>query len=352
MPISNRGYAALAPCQPLQPFDYEIRDVRDIDVLIEVHFCGICHSDIHQVRDDWSKGDDYPIVPGHEFTGVVTQVGSKVTKFAVNDRVGVGCRVGSCRECKQCKRDLEQYCSHAIRTYRGRMPDGEKTYGGYGKYVVVDEHFVVKLPDSLPMDTAAPLLCAGITTYSPIMHNGINKGGLKVGVVGLGGLGHMAVQYAAKMGNEVIVLSRSEAKKELALTLGAKDLIAITNEASITRYQGTLNYIIDTVSSDKPVDVYLDLLDVDGILITVGLPPVSGKLSVPPFSLIMQRKSIQGSCIGGMKETQEMIDYSAANDVLPYVEVITGDYINEAYERTMKGDVRFRFVIDVRKTFP
>eukprot|EP01053_Blabericola_migrator_P000146 Blabericola_migrator_1__145@NODE_1038_length_5633_cov_251_042041_g410_i1_p3_GENE_NODE_1038_length_5633_cov_251_042041_g410_i1NODE_1038_length_5633_cov_251_042041_g410_i1_p3_ORF_typecomplete_len354_score50_89ADH_N/PF08240_12/1_1e30ADH_zinc_N/PF00107_26/1_9e18Glu_dehyd_C/PF16912_5/6_8e09AlaDh_PNT_C/PF01262_21/0_000112Hacid_dh_C/PF02826_19/0_00037ADH_zinc_N_2/PF13602_6/0_0055Shikimate_DH/PF01488_20/0_0064NAD_binding_2/PF03446_15/0_0323HCDH_N/PF02737_18/0_113HCDH_N/PF02737_18/3_8e03GFO_IDH_MocA/PF01 len=349
MPVSNIGLAAPSAGAPLSSWNYEIRDLRDDDVLIEVYYCGICHSDIHMVKNDW-KASIYPMVPGHEFTGVAVKVGSKVTKHKAGDRVGVGCMVGSCRNCNECKRNLEQYCKKNIQTYSMKMPDGEITYGGYGRYVVVQQDFVMKVPESLPMDAAAPLFCAGITTYSPCKHHKMDRGGLKVGVVGLGGLGHMAVQWAAVMGNEVVVLSRSNAKKEMALELGAKDLIAISDEEAGKTYKGQLSYIIDTVSAEKPIDKYLEFLAVDGVLISVGAPPVHATLCVPPLSLIGGRKSIQGSAIGGIAETQEMINFAAEKKILPYIELITGDKVNEAYAKTISGDVRFRFVIDVRKT--
>eukprot|EP01053_Blabericola_migrator_P005775 Blabericola_migrator_1__5774@NODE_2927_length_2202_cov_4025_815925_g597_i2_p1_GENE_NODE_2927_length_2202_cov_4025_815925_g597_i2NODE_2927_length_2202_cov_4025_815925_g597_i2_p1_ORF_typecomplete_len352_score54_97ADH_N/PF08240_12/1_5e31ADH_zinc_N/PF00107_26/2_4e19Glu_dehyd_C/PF16912_5/1_6e12AlaDh_PNT_C/PF01262_21/1_3e052Hacid_dh_C/PF02826_19/0_00098Shikimate_DH/PF01488_20/0_0063NAD_binding_2/PF03446_15/0_006ADH_zinc_N_2/PF13602_6/0_00973HCDH_N/PF02737_18/0_06GFO_IDH_MocA/PF01408_22/0_122Hacid_dh/P len=349
MTIANRGIGAPAAKEPLCPIEYEVRDLRDDDVLVEVHYCGICHSDIHMVRDEWFTGI-YPMVPGHEFAGVVVKAGAKVTKHAVGDRVGIGCMVGSCRECKQCTRGCEQYCKHQVGTYGARMPDGEITYGGYGKYVVCQEHFAVKVPDSIPLEYAAPLLCAGITTYSPLRYNKLERGGLKVGVIGLGGLGHMAVQWAASMNNEVIVMSRSTAKRDLALELGAKDLISTNDEESMAKYRGQLNYIIDTVSADKPMAQYVEMLDIDGVVITVGAPPTEFNLSVPPFSLIMGRKSIQGSVIGGIPETQEMLNYAAEKNIRPRIELITGDYVNEAYDRAVKGDVRFRFVIDNRKT--
>eukprot|EP01056_Protomagalhaensia_sp_Gyna25_P002036 Protomagalhaensia_sp_Gyna_25__2035@NODE_2095_length_1295_cov_869_593153_g1732_i0_p1_GENE_NODE_2095_length_1295_cov_869_593153_g1732_i0NODE_2095_length_1295_cov_869_593153_g1732_i0_p1_ORF_typecomplete_len352_score65_87ADH_N/PF08240_12/1_4e33ADH_zinc_N/PF00107_26/1_9e20ADH_zinc_N/PF00107_26/2e03Glu_dehyd_C/PF16912_5/5_6e13AlaDh_PNT_C/PF01262_21/5_4e052Hacid_dh_C/PF02826_19/0_00025NAD_binding_2/PF03446_15/0_00056Shikimate_DH/PF01488_20/0_0013Pyr_redox_2/PF07992_14/0_0089IlvN/PF07991_12/0_0089Pyr_re len=349
MPINNRGIAAPAPGASLGSWEYEVRDLRDDDVLIEVHYCGICHSDIHMVNDDWAPGT-YPMVPGHEFAGVITEVGSKVTKHAVGDRVGVGCMVGSCRECPRCERGEEQYCRKRIDTYSGKMPDGEITYGGYGKYVVCQEHWAVKIPDSIELEYAAPLLCAGITTYSPCKYNKLERGGLKVGVIGLGGLGHMAVQWLHAMGNEVYVISRSTAKRDLAMKLGATDLIAIGDEETVAKMQGTLNYIIDTVSDKKPMNVYMSLLDVEGILVTVGLPPTTVNLEFSHFPLVAQRKSIQGSLIGGIAETQEMVNYAAEKGIKPYIEVIKGDIINEAYQRVKKGDVQFRFVIDVRAT--
>eukprot|EP01054_Gregarina_sp_Poly1_P000073 Gregarina_sp_Poly_1__72@NODE_1015_length_5360_cov_819_728887_g708_i0_p2_GENE_NODE_1015_length_5360_cov_819_728887_g708_i0NODE_1015_length_5360_cov_819_728887_g708_i0_p2_ORF_typecomplete_len356_score38_52ADH_N/PF08240_12/1_3e31ADH_zinc_N/PF00107_26/8_9e23Glu_dehyd_C/PF16912_5/1_8e11AlaDh_PNT_C/PF01262_21/3_8e082Hacid_dh_C/PF02826_19/3_1e06ADH_zinc_N_2/PF13602_6/7_3e05NAD_binding_2/PF03446_15/0_00048Shikimate_DH/PF01488_20/0_012AdoHcyase_NAD/PF00670_21/0_033NAD_binding_10/PF13460_6/0_049GFO_IDH_Mo len=350
MPIANIGIAAPSPKAPLTPWKYEIRDLRDDDVKIEVHYCGVCHSDIHTVHDDWFPGI-YPLVPGHEFTGIVAEIGSNVTKMKVGDRVGIGCMVGSCRECKQCLKGQEQYCRKGlIGTYSARMPDGEITYGGYGKWVVAQQHFVIRIPDSLPLDLAAPLLCAGITTYSPCNFNNMQRGGLKVGVIGLGGLGHMAVQWAKAMGNEVIVFTRSLNKKEDALKLGAADVVLSTDQEAMARHSRTLDYIIDTVCAEKPMNDYVALLDSDGTLITVGAPPFSEPVTVNPFSLILGRRTIQGSCIGGIAETQEMVNFAAEHGVKPWIEIIKGDYINEAYDRVIKSDVKFRFVIDVRAT--
>eukprot|EP01055_Gregarina_sp_Pseudo9_P001273 Gregarina_sp_Pseudo_9__1272@NODE_1845_length_1296_cov_1788_818616_g1711_i0_p1_GENE_NODE_1845_length_1296_cov_1788_818616_g1711_i0NODE_1845_length_1296_cov_1788_818616_g1711_i0_p1_ORF_typecomplete_len382_score101_53ADH_N/PF08240_12/1_6e30ADH_N/PF08240_12/7_6e03ADH_zinc_N/PF00107_26/3e21Glu_dehyd_C/PF16912_5/2_5e11AlaDh_PNT_C/PF01262_21/8_5e082Hacid_dh_C/PF02826_19/3_9e05ADH_zinc_N_2/PF13602_6/0_00011NAD_binding_2/PF03446_15/0_00019Shikimate_DH/PF01488_20/0_005NAD_binding_10/PF13460_6/0_063AdoHcya len=347
MPIANIGIAAPAVNAPLAPWKYEVRDLREDDVKIEVHYCGMCHSDLHSVRDDWFPGM-YPMVPGHEVVGVVSEVGSKVSKWKAGDRVGVGCMVGSCRECKYCKANLENYCNTAYYTYSCKMPDGEITYGGYGKWVVCQQDFVLRIPDSLPLDAAAPLLCAGITTYSPLAYNKATGGGFKVGVIGLGGLGHMAVQWAHAMGNEVVVFTRSLAKKEAAMKLGASAVVSTQDQEAMAKHQCSLNYIIDTISAKKPMMEFVELLDRDGVLVTVGAPPVAEEMPFTPGPLLHKRRTIQGSCIGGIKETQEMLDFAAAKGVKPWIEVIKGDYVNQAYERMEKSDVQFRFVIDIK----
>ncbi|KAL0431819.1 UNVERIFIED_CONTAM: 8-hydroxygeraniol dehydrogenase [Sesamum radiatum] len=318
------------------------------DVQFKVMYCGVCHSDLHMVKNEWGI-TQYPIVPGHEIVGIVTEVGSKVEKFKVGDKVGVGCLVGSCRECDQCASDLENYCPKQILTYSAPYTDGTITYGGYSSLMVADEHFVVRWPENLPLDIGAPLLCAGITTYSPLRHFGLDKPGLKVGVVGLGGLGHVAVKFAKAFGTTVTVISTSLSKKKEAIeNLGADEFLVSRNPEEMQAAAGTLDGIIDTVSATHAVAPLLSLLKPHGKLICVGAP--EKPLELPVFSLIMGRKLIAGSAIGGLKETQEMIDFAAKHNILPDVEIIPIDYINTAMERLLKSDVKYRFVIDIENS--
>jgi uncharacterized zinc-type alcohol dehydrogenase-like protein len=322
----------------------ERRELRPDDVLIDIKFAGICHSDIHSAYGEWAGGI-FPMVPGHEIAGVVSAIGSEVTKFAVGDRVGVGCFVDSCGECEYCLAGDEQYCAKGvISTYNGLDYDGNPTYGGYSQKIVVTERFVVRIPDALELDVASPLLCAGITTYSPLKH--WNAGpGKQVAIIGVGGLGHMAIQYAHAMGAEVTVLSRSMNKKNEALGFGANHYFATSDSASFTELAGRFDLILNTVSANIDVDAYLSLLRVDGTLVNVGAPAEPSKYSV--FSLIMGRRSIAGSLVGGISETQEMLDFSAQHGIAPKIEVISANEVNEAYERVLRSDVRYRFVIDV-----
>ncbi|MFE0174434.1 NAD(P)-dependent alcohol dehydrogenase [Streptomyces sp. NPDC059002] len=337
------AYAAPAPGAPLERTTVPRRVVGEFDVLIDIKYAGICHSDIHQARDGWGEGI-YPMVPGHEIAGVVTEVGSGVTKFTVGDRVGVGCMVDSCRECENCKAGLEQYCAQGnIGTYNALDKNGEPTYGGYSTHIVVDEAYTLRIPDGLSLDVAAPLLCAGITTYSPLAH--WNAGpGKKVAIVGLGGLGHMAVKIANAMGAEVTVLSQSLRKKADGLHLGAEHYYATSDDATFEALAGTFDLIVSTVSAPLPLDKYLGLLRTDGAFVNVGAPeePVSLNL----FSVIGGRKTLAGSGIGGIQETQEMLDFCAEHGLGAEIELIRADQINEAYERVLASDVRYRFVID------
>eukprot|EP01054_Gregarina_sp_Poly1_P005363 Gregarina_sp_Poly_1__5362@NODE_2831_length_1656_cov_1068_096916_g1785_i0_p1_GENE_NODE_2831_length_1656_cov_1068_096916_g1785_i0NODE_2831_length_1656_cov_1068_096916_g1785_i0_p1_ORF_typecomplete_len384_score58_20ADH_N/PF08240_12/1_4e27ADH_zinc_N/PF00107_26/2_3e22Glu_dehyd_C/PF16912_5/3_5e15AlaDh_PNT_C/PF01262_21/4_2e07AlaDh_PNT_C/PF01262_21/4_2e03ADH_zinc_N_2/PF13602_6/4_2e03ADH_zinc_N_2/PF13602_6/3_3e06Shikimate_DH/PF01488_20/0_00016NAD_binding_2/PF03446_15/0_000542Hacid_dh_C/PF02826_19/0_0033Ad len=350
MPIENVGLAAASAGAQLAPWKYSIRDLRDDDLKIEVCFCGICHSDIHTVHAAWSSTGIFPVVPGHEFTGIVVAIGDKVTLHKVGDRVGVGCLVSSCGECGACQRHSENHCTSRTQTYNARMKDGEITYGGYGKFVVVRESFVLRIPDSLPLDKAAPLLCAGITTYSAAVANGLKRGGLDVAVLGLGGLGHMAVQWAKLMGNRVTVLTRTTKKTDIALKLGADAVIATADQEALFKAANSFDIIMDTVSQKKPVNDYMPLLKAEGTMVTMGAPPASAKLEISAFNLIVGNKGIRGSLIGGIKETQEMLDYAAANNILPWIELINGKDVNEAYRRCEEGDVQFRFVMDIRAT--
>jgi alcohol dehydrogenase (NADP+) len=337
------AYAAPAPDAPLERTTVPRRAVGESDVLIDIKYSGICHSDIHQARDGWGEGI-FPMVPGHEIAGVVTEVGAGVTKFAVGDRVGVGCMVDSCRECDNCKAGLEQYCVQGnVPTYNGLDHSGEPTYGGYSSHIVVDEAFTVGIPEGISLDVAAPLLCAGITTYSPLKR--FNAGpGKKVAVVGLGGLGHMAVKIAHALGAEVTVLSQSLRKKDDGLRLGAEHYYATSDDATFEQLAGTFDMILSTVSAPLPLDKYLGLLRSEGAFVNVGAPeePVSLNL----FSVIAGGKTLAGSMIGGIAETQEMLDFCAEHGLGSEIELIRAEQVNEAYERVLASDVRYRFVID------
>jgi uncharacterized zinc-type alcohol dehydrogenase-like protein len=328
------------------PFDtttIERRDLGEHDVLIDIKFCGICHSDIHQVKDEWG-GSIFPMVPGHEIAGVVAGLGSAVSKFSAGDRVGVGCLVDSCGECEYCRAGEEQFCTKdAVPTYNGREYDGEPTYGGYSRQVVVKDGFVVKIPDSLDLQDAAPLLCAGITTYSPLKHWHVGEG-MKVAIVGMGGLGHVAVKIAAAMGAEVTVLSQTLSKREDGLRFGAKHYYATSERDTFKQLKSSFDLILNTVSANLDLDRYLSLLRVDGTLVSVGAP--SQPDSFRAFSLIGGRRSMAGSPIGGLAETQEMLDFCAEHGVVPEIELIAAGEVGAAYDRVERSDVRYRFVID------
>jgi len=337
------AYAAMKAKEQLKPYQIDRRDPRPNDVVIEIKYCGICHSDVHQARDEWG-GSIYPMVPGHEIAGVITKVGASVTHFKAGDRVGVGCFVNSCRVCSSCKEGLEQYRDKGCNvTYNGKDTDGSLTYGGYSTEIVVDENYVLRIPENLPLDKAAPLLCAGITTYSPLKHWRV-KPGDKVAVVGLGGLGHMAVKLAAAMGAEVSVLSTSDKKKDDALRFGAKNFIKTTEEQIFEKYAGYFDLMINTASGNTDLGKYLGLVKRDGTMVVVGVPEKPSPLS--PMPLIMKRRQLAGSLIGGIKETQEMLDFCSKHNITSDIELIPAAKINEAYDRMVKGDVRYRFVID------
>ena len=344
MTTAVSAYAATSATGPLTRTTITRRDVGPHDVAFDIHFAGICHSDIHTVRAEWGQ-PRYPVVPGHEIAGVVTEVGSEVTKFQVGDRVGVGCFVDSCRECDNCKAGLQNYCTGTgmVGTYDAVPKDGEKTYGGYSGAIVVDENYVLRVPDSIPLDAAAPLLCAGITLYSPLRH--WNAGpGKDVAVIGLGGLGHMGVKLAAAMGANVTVLSQSLKKMEDGLRLGANEYYATSDPDTFTKLSGSFDLILNTVSANLDLDSYVSLLKADGTLVELGMPEHPMELAAVP--LVSMRRSLSGSMIGGIPETQEMLDFCAEHDVRPEIEIITPDYVNEAYERVLASDVRYRFVID------
>ncbi|MFH8658591.1 NAD(P)-dependent alcohol dehydrogenase [Streptomyces afghaniensis] len=337
------AYAASAAKAPLERTTIERRAVREFDVLIDIKFAGICHSDIHQVREGWGEAI-FPMVPGHEIAGVVSEVGPGVTKYKVGDRVGVGCMVDSCRECDNCKAGQEQHCVQgAIQTYAAIGRDGEITYGGYATHVVVDENFVVRIPDGLSLDVAAPLLCAGITTYAPLKQWGAGPG-KKVAVVGLGGLGHVGVKIAHALGAEVTILSQSLRKKDDGLKLGADHYYATSDPKTFEQLAGSFDLIVSTVSAPLDFGAYLSLLKTGGVLVNVGVP--EEPVAFHPFSLIGGNKILAGSMIGGIPETQEMLDFCAEHGIGAEIERITASEINEAYERVTAGDVRYRFVID------
>ncbi|MFF4351545.1 NAD(P)-dependent alcohol dehydrogenase [Streptomyces sp. NPDC001530] len=338
------AYAAPAAKAPLERTTIERRPVGEFDVLIDIKFAGICHSDIHQAREGWGEAI-FPMVPGHEIAGIVSEVGSGVTKFKVGDRVGVGCMVDSCRECDNCKAGLEQYCTGGgmTGTYNAVGKDGKPTYGGYSEKIVVDENYTVRIPDGLSLDVAAPLLCAGITTYSPLKH--WNAGpGKKVAVLGMGGLGHMGVKIAHALGAEVTVLSQSLRKKDDGLKLGADHYYATSDPKTFEELRGTFDLILSTVSAPLDLDAYLSLLKTDGAFVNVGAPEEPVKLNL--FSVIGGRKTLAGSGIGGIQETQEMLDFCAEHGFGAEIELISASEINDAYERVLSSDVRYRFVID------
>ncbi|MGN7759973.1 NAD(P)-dependent alcohol dehydrogenase [Paenibacillus sp. 22594] len=336
--------ATFSPEGPFKLTTIERRDLEPHDVLIEIKFAGICHSDIHTARGEWGPVE-YPLVPGHEIAGIVTQIGSEVKKYAIGDRVGVGCMVDSCRECDNCHKGEEQYCLGGMTgTYGAIDRYGQFTQGGYSTHIVVTEDFVVRIPDGIELDAAAPLLCAGITTYSPLRHWGAGPG-KKVAVVGLGGLGHLAVKIAHAMGAEVTVLSQSLKKKDDGLKLGAEHYYATSDPGTFTELAGSFDLIVNTVSAKIDISSYLSLLALDGTLVNVGAP--AEPLPVNVFSLIGQRRSFAGSMIGSIRETQEMLDFCAEHHIAPEIEMISANQIDEAWERVLASDVRYRFVIDI-----
>ena len=343
--INTKGYAAQAAGVPLAPWSFERRELNPQDVQLEILYCGVCHSDLHQVRDEWGNGI-FPMVPGHEIIGRVIKTGNHVHKFKVGETAGVGCLVDSCRECDNCKKGLEQFCTNGhSQTYNGIEQDKKTpTYGGYSNTIVVHEDFVLHISDKLPLEGVAPLLCAGITTYSPLRHWKVGKGH-KVAILGLGGLGHMAVKFASSFGAEVTMLSTSASKEADAKKLGAQKFVLTTDKESLNAVMGYFDFILDTVSAPHDYNLYLSLLKTDGVHICVGAPPAPTEIM--GFNLIMGRKSLVGSLIGGLPETQEMLDYCAEHNIISDVEVIDIKYIDKAYDRMLKGDVHYRFVIDM-----
>ncbi|WP_445244189.1 NAD(P)-dependent alcohol dehydrogenase [Microcoleus sp. OTE_8_concoct_300] len=342
---NTKAYSAASATSPLASDTIARRDLTEHDVQIEILFCGICHSDLHMVRNEWGGGTVYPIVPGHEMVGRVTQVGSAVTKYKPGDLAGVGCMVDSDGSCPNCKTGLEQFCPNLTLTYNS--PDkhlGGVTYGGYSDSIVVDERFVLRVPTNLDLPGVAPLLCAGITTYSPLRHWGATKG-KKVGVVGIGGLGHMGVKFARAFGAHVVVFTTSPNKKEDALRLGADEVVVSRNADEMHQHAGSFDFILDTVSANHDINAYLNLLRLDGNITLVGAP--EKPLEVAAFSLIMGRRSLSGSNIGGIAETQEMLDFCGEHNITADVEVIPIQKVNEAYERLLKSDVKYRFCIDM-----
>lgn len=347
--IKTKGYATHDSNAKFVPFDFERRDLGANDILIDIQYCGICHSDIHQAKNEWADAmpATYPLVPGHEIVGRVSAVGNAVTKFSVGDAAGIGCFIDSCRECSSCKDGLEQFCvAQAAFTYNGTEMDRmTKTYGGYSDKYVVDENYALKVKADGDLSGVAPLLCAGITTYSPLKRFNVGAG-QKVGIVGLGGLGHMGVKIAKAMGAEVTIFSTSPSKEADAKSLGADHFVVTSDLANFGSLAGTFNMILDTVSADHDVNQYLNLLGVGGAMVVVGVPPSPNQIHA--LSLIFGNKTLSGSLIGGIPETQEMLDFCAEHNITSDVEVITPDRIEEAYDRTVNADVRYRFVVDMQ----
>lgn len=343
--LPTRGYATKSPTSAFEPFDFTRREVGPHDVLIKILYSGICHSDIHSSRNEWG-GATYPMVPGHEIAGKVLKVGDQVKKFKVGDTAGVGCFVDSCRTCESCKSTEEQFCEkHLSLTYNSTEQDLKTpTYGGYSSQIVVNENYVLKISPKLPLENCAPLLCAGITTYSPLKRFNVGPG-KRVAIVGLGGLGHMGLKFAAAMGAEVTMLSTSAGKEQDARRLGAKEFVLTTDPKNLQALANHFDFILVTISAQYDMSKYLNLLRKGGVMAIVGLP--EHELTLQPFSLILNRRQIAGSLIGGIRETQEMLDYCAEKNISSDVEIVPIQKIEEAYERTIKSNVRFRFVIDM-----
>ena len=344
--VSTTAHALSAPSAgaPFERVEIERRDLRPDDVRIDIAFAGICHSDIHQARDEWGQGI-YPMTPGHEIVGTVAEVGDEVTRFSVGDTVGVGCFVDSCLECAACQDGEEMFCEKGVvQTYSSKGYDGEVTQGGYSTGVVVRDHFVVKVPDGVDLAATTPLLCAGITTYNPLVRYGAGPG-TKVGVIGMGGLGHVAVKIAAAMGAEVVVLSRTDAKQDDGLAFGADHYVATAEGDALDELQGTFDLILNTVGEGVDLDAFLGLLGRGGTMVNLGAP--SDSLEASAFSLLTMRRAVAGSMVGGLAQTQEMLDFCAEHDITATVEVISGDQVDEYYDKVVDGDVRYRAVIDV-----
>jgi uncharacterized zinc-type alcohol dehydrogenase-like protein len=343
--MKTYGLAAHDPKSPLVPYDFEHRDPGADDIAIEIAYSGICHSDIHQARDEWG-GSIYPMVPGHEIVGHVIAVGANVTKFKVGDRAAVGVMVDSCRECENCKAGTESYCDKGmVPTYNGKEYDGTPTFGGYAKHIVVRADYAFTIAPSLDLAATAPLLCAGITTYSPLRNWKVGPG-KKVGIVGLGGLGHMALKFAHAFGAHVVQFTTSESKVADAKKLGADEVIITKNADELAKHANTFDFILDCVSAPHDLNQYLNLLRRDGTMCLVGLPEVPSE--VASFSLVLNRRSLSGSMIGGIAETQEMLNFCAEHNIVSDIELTTVDKVNEAYERVLKSDVKYRFVIDMK----
>lgn len=344
--LSTKSYAAKDAKSKLAPFQFERRELRDKDVLIESLYCGVCHSDLHQARDEWG-GSRFPMVPGHEVVGKILRIGSQVKNFKVGDLAGVGCMVDSCQHCANCEIDLEQYCLEGFTgTYNSvDKVDKSVTMGGYSNQIVVDESFVLKISSKLNLAQTAPLLCAGITTYSPLKHWQVGPG-KKVGIIGLGGLGHMGVKFARSFGAHVVLFTTSENKIQDGLKLGAHEVVLSKKSDQMEKHAGSFDFILNTVSANIDINQYLGLLKTDGVMTVVGIPETPSP--VHAFPLIMGRRSLAGSLIGGIKETQEMLDYCAEHNITSEVEVIPIQKINEAFERMVKSDVKYRFVIDLK----
>jgi uncharacterized zinc-type alcohol dehydrogenase-like protein len=340
---NTKGYASYSATENLKPFDFDRREVNPKDVQIQIDYCGVCHSDIHMAHNDWGMSE-YPFVPGHEIVGHVTAVGPEVSKFKVGDLVAVGCMVDSCGKCPSCEDDLEQFCHNGMTmTYGSPDPEmGGVTHGGYSTQIVVTEDFVLSVSDKLDVKAVAPLLCAGITTYSPLRNFNVGPG-QKVGVIGLGGLGHMGVKFASAMGAHVVMITRSPEKGEDARHLGADEVLLSTDEAAMEAHAGTFDFLLNTVPVNHDINPYIPLLKVDKTMVLLGATPVD----MHSMGLVFGRKSVAGSLIGGIKETQEMLDFCAEHDIVADVEMIQMEEINKAWDRVMKSDVKYRFVIDM-----
>ncbi|XP_006356896.1 probable cinnamyl alcohol dehydrogenase 6 [Solanum tuberosum] len=340
------GWAAHDSSGKITPFNFKRRENGENDVTIEILYCGICHTDIHHVKDDWGI-TKYPVVPGHEITGIITKVGSNVSKFKMGDRVGVGCLAATCLKCEYCEESQENYCDQVEFTYNGIFWDGSITYGGYSKMLVADHRYVVRIPDNMAMDRAAPLLCAGITVFTPLKDNNlVDTKGKKIGIIGLGGLGHVAVKFGKAFGHHVTVISTSPIKEQEAKdNLGADDFIISTNPKQMLEKKRTLDFILDTVSAKHSLGSYLELLKVNGTLVIVGAP--DKPIDLPAFPMIFGKRTVKGSMIGSIEETQEMMDLCGKHNILSDIEIITTDQINEGLERLAKNDVKYRFVIDI-----
>ncbi|OII78268.1 zinc-binding dehydrogenase family protein [Cryptosporidium andersoni] len=345
-PYESVGLAALSHNSELVLHKYKVKGLASDDVKIRVLYCGICHSDVHQVNNDWHDGI-FPMVPGHEIIGEVSEVGESVMRFRKGDIVGIGCMVDSCGTCKSCSMKNEQFCPKLSLTYNSRYQDGSLTYGGYGKFVTVNEHFVLRVPTNLNLPAVAPLLCAGVTVFSPMMRFKMNKPGFKLAVLGLGGLGHMAVKFGVKFGCDVTVITRSESKRESSLALGAKDFIVATDVEELTRRAGTFDGIIDTVCTQRDAQLFFNLLTIHGVMVCVGAPPKGAMTSLVSSSLIFGEKILSGGLIGNIETTQEMLDFCGKHDVVSEIELIKFSDVNDACKRLVKSDVRYRFVIDV-----
>ena len=344
--ISSKGFAAKKPKAPIEPFSFERRDPLPNDVVIAIEFCGICHSDLHQVNEDWFPGI-FPMVPGHEIVGRVSSVGATVKNFKVGDLAGVGTMVDSCQACESCKMGLEQYCEvGTVLTYNARDKKGQPTYGGYSNNIVVDEAFVLKIPANLDLAAVAPLLCAGITTYSPLRHWKVGKHS-KVGIVGLGGLGHMGLKFAHAFGSHVVQFTTSPKKKEDALRLGANEVVLSNDANAMQTHTASFDLILDTVSADHDLNVYINLLKRDAVHVLVGAPDRPAQVSA--FPLLMKRRSLAGSGVGGMRETQEMLDFCSKHNIVSDIEIVPTTKIDEAYKRLLANDVKYRFVVDIAR---
>jgi uncharacterized zinc-type alcohol dehydrogenase-like protein len=342
--IASKGYAAKSAKAKIEPFNFERRDPGPNDIVVAIEYCGICHSDLHQVNEDWFPGI-FPMVPGHEIVGRVTKVGASVKKFKKGDLAAVGCMVDSCGVCASCKSGEEQYCEKGcVLTYNARDKKGEVTYGGYADNIVVQESFALKISPKLDLAATAPLLCAGITTYSPLRHWKVGKSS-KVGIVGLGGLGHMALKFARSFGAHVVQFTTSPKKTDDALRLGAHEVVLSNNEKAMRDHAASFDFILDTVSADHDLMAYINLLKRDAVHVLVGAPDRPAQVS--SFPLIMKRRSLAGSAIGGIRETQEMLDYCADHNIVSDVEVVPPAKINEAYQRLLRNDVKYRFVVDM-----